>query len=132
MVVVSLVFYVLGASSYSKDVAIIQSEMVTTAKWIGENTPEDALVAAHDIGALGYYGKRKIIDLAGLVSPEVISFIRDENQLLIYLDRKGADYLMTFPGWYPFIVSHFEQVYNTNNPYSPAEGGENMAIYEVR
>jgi hypothetical protein len=35
------------------DVAVIESEMVNTAKWVAESTEPDALVAAHDIGALG-------------------------------------------------------------------------------
>ena len=47
---------------------------------MAHNTPPDALIAAHDIGAVGYFGQRRLLDLAGLVSPEVIPFIRDEAQ----------------------------------------------------
>ena len=70
------------------------------AAWVAENTEPDAIIAAHDIGALGYFGNRKLIDLAGLVSPEVIPFIRDEGQIAAYLNEQEADYLVTFPGWY--------------------------------
>ena len=65
LVIVLTIFLVLGAvQAYALDVAIINTEMVATAKWIAANTPDDALIAAHDIGALGYYGQRNVLDLA--------------------------------------------------------------------
>jgi hypothetical protein len=122
-------FYGIGAQAYTQDVAIIETEMVASAKWISVNTPPNSVIAAHDIGALGYFGGRKIIDLAGLVSPEVIPFIRDEVKLANYLDYQHVDYLETFPGWYPYLSKIGSQVYDTNGKYSPGAGGENMRIY---
>ncbi len=118
-----------GAMTYAQDVAIIDTEMVNTAQWVAANTPENAVIAAHDIGALGYYGKRKILDLAGLVTPEVIPFIRDEKKLADYLNENRAAYLMTFPGWYPGLVKDLSPIYQSNGKFSPAAGGENMAVY---
>ena len=103
--------------------------MVDTAQWIAQNTKPDALVAAHDIGALGYFGKRNLLDLAGLVSPEVIPFIRDEALLAEYLDEQQADYLMTFPDWYPELVKKANLVYESHGIFSPMQGGENMRVY---
>ena len=40
--------------------------------WLRENTPPDAVVAALDIGALGYASDREVLDLMGLVSPAVL------------------------------------------------------------
>ncbi|MFM8320091.1 MAG: hypothetical protein ACKOC5_04165, partial [Chloroflexota bacterium] len=88
-------FWGVGANAYARDVAIIESEMVAAARWVAANTPPDALVAAHDIGALGYFGGRRLVDLAGLVSPEVVPFIRDEAALAAYLDRRQVEYLVT-------------------------------------
>jgi hypothetical protein len=48
-----------------------------TGRWLRDNTPPDAVVAALDIGAVGYASERRIMDLAGLVSPEVCSLGRD-------------------------------------------------------
>jgi arabinofuranosyltransferase len=42
--------------------------------WVRLNTPENSVLAAKDIGYIGYYSQRKILDLAGLVSPECIPF----------------------------------------------------------
>ncbi len=129
---VLLAFWVQGALAYGQDVAIIESEMVTVGKWIEGNTPAGALIAAHDIGAIGFYGNRPILDLAGLVSPEVIPFIRDEDRLADYLDRQGADYLVTFPDWYPKLTGLAVPVYQTQERFSVNAGGENMTIYRWR
>jgi hypothetical protein len=127
--VVLLVFWGLGARAYRQDVAFINSEMVATARWVASNTPTDALIAAHDIGALGYFSERPLVDLAGLVSPEVIPFIRDESRLAAHLDEQKADFLVTFPGWYPELSSDAELVFQTSGLVSPELGGENMAVY---
>ncbi|MBN1666380.1 MAG: hypothetical protein JW862_04810 [Anaerolineales bacterium] len=128
-VFVLLGFWGLGARAFANDVAVIESEMVAAARWVAEYTPEDALVAAHDIGALGYFGERDILDLAGLVSPAVIPFIRDQARLAAFLDQQGADYLMTFPDWYPELATQGHQLFSTQAPISPSLGGENMAVY---
>lgn len=129
---VAMVFWFLGARSYGQDVAIIESEMVASARWISENTEAEAVIAAHDIGALGYFGNREVLDLAGLVEAEVIPILRDEVALADWLDSKQADYLLTFPEWYPRLTSRAEVVFRTEAPYSPAAGMENMAVYSWR
>jgi hypothetical protein len=129
VVVVAAAFLAVGAKAYARDVAVINTEMVVAAHWLAANTEGSDLIAAHDIGAVGYFAGRPLLDLAGLVSPEVIPFIRDEGQLIAYLDEKGPDYLMTFPGWYPEIVSQAELVYTSGGQVSPGLGGENMAVY---
>ncbi len=124
-----MIFWLIGAGAYGRDVAIIETEMVATAHWIEDNIPLDAVVAAHDIGAIGYFASRELIDLAGLVSPDVIPFIRDEPALARHLDEAGAEFLVTFPGWYPELTADREVLFVTKAPHSPAAGGENMAVY---
>lgn len=126
---VLLVFWLLGARAYALDVAVIETEMVETARWVNQNTPAGALVAAHDIGALGYFGDRPLLDLAGLVSPEVIPFIRDEAGLAAYLEQRRAEYLVTFPGWYPALTAQAALIYQSQADFSPQLGGENMSVY---
>lgn len=125
-------FWIMGGEAYARDVAIIESEMVATANWIAQNTPPDALIAVHDIGAVGYFSDRKILDIAGLVSPEVIPFIKDEYQMAEFLDEKQADYLIIFPSWYPVLSGRAEMVFTTNAPFVQESGHDNMAIYRWR
>jgi hypothetical protein len=126
---VAVVFWVVGGRAYAQDVAIIESEMVSAARWVAINTEPQALVAAHDIGALGYFGGRRVLDLAGLVSPEVIGILRDEDALAELMNRRQADYLVSFPGWYPVLTRDLVQVFNTEGRFSPSSGGENMAVF---
>ncbi len=47
-----------------------------TGRWLAEHSAPDAMVAALDIGAVGYASGRRVLDLMGLVSPELISLGR--------------------------------------------------------
>jgi hypothetical protein len=112
------------------DVAVIETEMVVTAHWINEETDAEAIIAAHDIGALGYFSERELLDLAGLITPDVIPFIRDEYELKRYLDQNQADYLVTFPDWYPYLINGLEIAHQSGGAYSPKFGQRNMTIYK--
>lgn len=125
-------FWLIGARTYALDVAIIESEMVASSLWIRNNTDPEAVIAAHDIGALGYFGERKIVDLAGLVSPEVIPYLRDEGELAKFIEKQNAEYLMTFPGWYPKLIENGSMVFSTSGVFSPMAGGENMAVFLLK
>lgn len=39
--------------------------------WLAENTPENATIAVSDIGAIGYFSKRQIVDMFGLVDKHI-------------------------------------------------------------
>ena len=127
--IILIIFWGYGAVVYARDVAIIESEMVDSANWVNKNIPDDDVIAAHDIGALGYFGDHEIVDLAGLISPEVIPFLRDEVLLAEFLDAQNVNYLITFPGWYPKLSSGLSEIFSTNGRFAPLFGGENMIIY---
>lgn len=122
-------FVALGARAYGTDVGLIESEMVETARWAAINLPPRAVVAAHDIGALGYFDHHRLIDLAGLVSPEVIPFLRDEQRLAGFLDEQRTDYLIAFPSFYPVLTRNLPPVHVSGGTFAPAMGEQNMTIY---
>ncbi len=119
LALLTICFVVLGARSYGEDVGLIQSEMVVTAKWVAVNLPPSTIVAAHDIGALGYYDNHELIDLAGLVSPEVIPFMLNEPRLAKFLDRRDANYLIAFPGFYPELTQNIEPIFTSGGKFAP-------------
>ena len=129
IVMLTIGFIFLGANSYAQDVTLIESEMVVTAKWVAQNIPADAIIAAHDIGALGYFDNHKIIDLAGLISPEVIPFIRNEPQLANFLNESNADYLIAFPYFYPELTASAEKIFVSGSQTTLALGEQNMVVY---
>jgi len=130
---VTVGFWALGAQAYARDVRIINTEMVATARWVRDHLPEDALLAVHDIGAVGYYAPRPVFDLAGLVTPEVVPVIREHDALMRMMCERGARYLMVLPDQRPAPEDDprlgGEPIFTTGAPYAPAAGGGNMAVY---
>lgn len=134
--VLLLVFVGIGARAYAEDVGFIEGEMVQVALWLDDNTAPDTLVAVHDIGAVGYFAKRPLLDLAGLVTPEVVPFISDEERLLDFMQQRGAAYVVFFPDWsaaYRRMARSpaLREVYNTGYPWTLRQGKENMAVYAL-
>jgi hypothetical protein len=68
-------------------------------------------VATHDIGVVGYYGRFGVVDLVGLVNPNVITY-HDDRQLERYLDETRPEYLLMFAEWDIYFLRLFPQ----NNP----------------
>lgn len=80
---------------------------VALGHWLAENTPPDALVAVDDIGAIGFLSERRLLDLNGLISPEVWPAIQSEpagrprNEAYArLLSPLAPDYLAVFPEWH--------------------------------
>jgi hypothetical protein len=129
-----LFFTLLGAQTYAADVAFIEGEMVDVAHWLSANTPADTLIASHDIGAIGYFAERPLLDLAGLISPEVIPLLADEKGLGEYLINSDADYLVTAPGWPYTQITQTENakfLYTTDYTWTIEQGANNMSVYQL-
>jgi hypothetical protein len=60
--------------------------------------PENAKVASFDIGGIGYFSRRSIVDLGGLTSPEAIPRIR-RGEIWSYLDELAVDYVVVPVGY---------------------------------
>ncbi len=63
------------------------------AEWINKNTPQDATIMMEEIGFVGYYTHRRIIDQSGLATPEVITQYQQGNPYWAY-DHYQPDYLI--------------------------------------
>jgi hypothetical protein len=132
LMVLVIAFVIIGAQAYGRDVRFIETEMVATARWLNQNIAPDALIAAHDIGAIGYFTQRPLLDLAGLITPQVIPIIRNEPALFDFMVAQQTDYLVTFPSWYPSLSKNLNLVprFSTDAPWTVAAGGDNMVVYE--
>lgn len=132
-----LVFIPSGIQAYTNDVGVINSEMVASAEYINENIPLTDLMAIHDIGAVGYFAPRDMIDIAGLVTPEIIPIVTDGDALWAYMEANGADYLMAFPDQLPNDDPNDPRlclVFTTNSVITErvrGASGQSMAIYRL-
>jgi hypothetical protein len=137
ILLVAFAFLGLGARAYATDVAFIQGEMVATARWLETNIPPKSLIAVHDIGAIGYFTPRPLLDLAGLVTPEVIPFITDEARLIEFMQAQGADYAVFFPDWsdaYRRMAQdpRLTPIFQTDFEWTLRQGHANMTVYRLQ
>jgi len=73
-------------------------------RWLAEHTPSDAVIGTHDVGAIAFYSRRRIVDAAGLVSREVTPWIGKPtytDSLAALFDRSGVTHLAGFDDWLP-------------------------------
>ena len=67
-------------------------------EWLREHTPSHGSVATIEIGIIGYYAERKIIDTMGLVTPGMTAHLQSWLQTLQYaVSRYQPDYAVTLP-----------------------------------
>ncbi len=132
----ALLFWFRGGIAYRDDVGFIENEMVAMSRWLNEHTATEALIAVHDIGAVGYLTDRPLLDLAGLISPQVIPFISDAERLMDWMLAQGADYAVFFPDFSPTYARlaadpRLEVVYCTGYAWTRAQGRENLCAYRL-
>lgn len=90
----------------------VQDIDVALGRWLAENTPQDALIAVDDIGAITFLSGRQIVDMNGLVSPEVwpalsaAEGLPRDQVLTRILSGAQPDYMAAFPLWRWNIASN--------------------------
>jgi tetratricopeptide (TPR) repeat protein len=98
---------------------------VSAGKWLKNNTVESAVIATHDVGAIAFYSERKIIDIAGLITPELLEHLNDNmysEYLNNYLAKIKVDYIVTLRNWF--------EVVNDKPVFSPVDEYEFLDIYK--
>lgn len=63
------------------------------AQWIGDNTPEDAIVGSWNAGVLGYYTPRRVVNLDGLINNFDLAPYLRERRIADYIRERGIEYL---------------------------------------
>jgi hypothetical protein len=130
-ILLTAIFVWIGAMQFTRDVGIIETEMVAVAKWIRANTPSDTVVAAHDIGALGFFGERQIIDLGGVTDLDAVALLSGAVPLSAYLRQKEADLLMTMPDFYPGALDGCTPIPEFRDRLPAVESGRRTLLYEL-
>ena len=50
----------------------LRHSLVRWGEWFGEHSTAQAVIATPDIGAIGYFSQRRVVDLAGLITPPMV------------------------------------------------------------
>ena len=91
---------------YAQQCKYIYDRQVKTAIWLKENTDENDILGVHDIGAIGFYTGRKIIDVAGLITPYLNERLNEKDYSRImteYLKDQGVSYTAFLNEWYRVV-----------------------------
>jgi arabinofuranosyltransferase len=136
VVLLAVVFLARGALAYRDDVGFVDGEMVAMAGWLNEHTAAHDLIAVHDIGAVGYLTQRPLLDLAGLITPEVIPFLTDADRLGDWMVQEGASYAVFFPDFSQTYVQlaadpRLQAVHCTDYAWTRTMGHHNMCAYRM-
>ena len=124
-----------AADRYAWGVQNIDAMQVRLGQWVAGHTPPDVRLALNDVGAIAYISRREVVDLMGLMTPDIIPYRRaGEAGVLRYLERACPDYLIMFPAWFPELsamADRFTPVYRVRLDHNTVAGADEMVVYET-
>ncbi len=128
-----LALWINGASTFALQVKLLNENHGDVAYWLDNNIPKDAVIATHDIGIIGYFTQRRVIDLAGLVTPEVIPIMNDQAKLADFVRQQQVSYVIVFTGYYRDFLKDLnaQRVYSPNPNDIKALGLEPFEVFRV-
>src|SRR5262249_12796885 len=113
----------------------INAMQVHLGRWVDQNVPKTARVAVNDIGAIAFFSRREVIDLMGLVTPEIIPYRRQgEIGVIRYLKEACPQYVIIFPAWFPRLVASadtLEPLYRVRLERNEVAGAAEMVVYRL-
>jgi hypothetical protein len=90
----------------------------------------------NDIGAIAFMSRYPVIDLMGLVTPDVIPYRRQgEAGVLRYVTERCPDHVIVFPAWFPLLSARrdlLEPIYSVRLARNEVAGAPEMVVYRVR
>lgn len=130
-----------GAGRYAQNIANVQDSDVRMARWLAGRLPPEAVLAVNDIGALKFFLPNRVVDLAGISSPDLRREVRIAVQkgtpwndaMITAIAERRPDYLVIFPSWFPGVVANpmFRPVYGLKISGNITMGGDELVVYET-
>jgi arabinofuranosyltransferase len=76
-----------------------------------------------------------VLDLMGLVTPEILPYRRDgENGVITYVSQQCPEYVVIFPSWFPRLSTRRDlmtPVYSVRLERNEVSGGPEMVVYRL-
>jgi arabinofuranosyltransferase len=135
VLLVSLIALTPAAERYAWGVQNINAMQVHLGRWLDAHAPPSATLAVNDIGAIAFFSRRSVLDLMGLVTPEILPFRRDgETGVINYVAQRCPDYVVIFPAWFPRLAARTDlmtPVYAVRLQRNEVAGGPEMVVYRL-
>jgi hypothetical protein len=131
---------VLYAGVLGWNVENINNQQGKISFWLKENLPGETAFGMNDIGYITFVTKKYVVDMAGLVTPEVFGFQKmsyEEGTIALFrfLKAKGVNYIIIYPTWFGYIMDHysgaFTQVHSQRLEKNTICGGIEMMVYKI-
>lgn len=125
--------YLWATRNYVVQVRNIDDAHLKPARWLAQNAPPDALVAAEPIGAVKLFSGRRTLDLVGLTTPATLGTYRNWPLAWQKLNEAGAAYLLYYPAWFdggrppPWAIERARM----QIPDNRIAGDDVIAVYEL-
>lgn len=75
----------------------VEEQPLAMAMWLAENTPENAIIAVHDVGMMRYMGGRNTLDIVGLTTPQAAQYWRNGvGSVAEFLLEHQPDYIASY------------------------------------
>ncbi len=127
--------YSLWTYVHATEVRNTNERQVLIGQWLKENTPEDAVIAIHDAGAIRFFSERRIIDLVGLVTPEIAFGNMTSIEILSYLRAEGCEYFVffnrLFTYWGYLLGGAYTILYEAFTEDCILPDNANMTVYQI-
>ena len=127
--------YLRQAQTFGNATKNINDMQVTIGEWIEENTPEDAVLAICDAGAVRFFGNRAVIDIIGLVTPDIVHGNMTTRETLQYMYDRGCDYIVFFDDWFWVFGYHIggalTTLYSVELDDNIICGRDAMSVYHI-
>jgi len=127
--------YLHQAQTFGNAVKNINDMQVTIGEWIEKNTPEDAVLAICDAGAVRFFGNRAVIDIIGLVTPDIVHGNMTTRETLQYMYDRGCDYIVFFNDWFwvfgSYIGGALTVLYTVDLDDNIICGRDTMSVYHI-
>jgi hypothetical protein len=125
-----------AADRYAWGVQNIEAMQVRLGHWVAANSAPSARLAVNDIGAIAYVSRREIVDLMGLVTPEILPY-RQQGQdgIIRFVSQVCPDYVIIFPDWFPRLAARddlLEPIHRVRLDRVEVAGGPEMVVYRMR
>jgi hypothetical protein len=135
VLLVSVIALAPAAERYAWGVQNINAMQVHLGRWLDAHAPPSATLAVNDIGAIAFFSRRPVLDLMGLVTPEILPYRRDgETGVINYVTQRCPDYVVIFPTWFPRLAARRDvmtPVYSVRLARNEVSGGPEMVVYRL-
>ena len=131
----ALVTLAIAADRYAWGVQNINAMQVHLGRWVDAHLPRTATLALNDVGAIAYFSRRPVLDLMGLVTPEIRPYRRQgEAGVLRFIAERCPDVVIVFPTWFPELTARRDlltPIYRVRLPRNEVSGGPEMVVYRL-